>query len=84
MIRLYLLRRPLFVSIVSVYAHTHRDSQEDKDDGLQSVVDGISEDDLLLIVGDFNARVGCDVRGDPWNGVHGSHDVGYVNTSGEA
>ena len=46
----------------SVCAHTHRASLEDKDkffDDLQSVVDGISEDQLLLIVGDFNARVDC-------------------------
>ena len=39
--------QPLFVSVVSVYAPTHRASQEDKDqffDDLQGVVDGISAD----------------------------------------
>ena len=35
-------------------------------------------------MGDFNARVGCGVRGDPWNGVCGCHGVGYVNNNGEA
>ena len=43
-------------------------------------MDGISADDLLLIVGDFNARVGCGERGDSWAGVHGCH----VNDNGEA
>ena len=77
----------MYVSVVSVYAPTHRASQEDKDkffDDLQSVIDGISVDDLLVVVVDFNARVGCGERGDPWDGVHGCHGVGHVNDSGEA
>ncbi len=40
-------RRPFYVSVVSVYAPTHRASQEGKDkffDDMQSVVDSISAD----------------------------------------
>jgi hypothetical protein len=82
-------RRPVYGSIVSVYAPTHRSSQEDKDKffaDLQSVIDGISGSDVLMIVGDFNARVGSGVRGedDEWNSVRGCHGVGRINESGEA
>ena len=77
--------QPLFVSVVSVYAPTHRASQEDKDqffDDLQGVADGISTDELLLIVGDFNARVRCGEKGDSWDVVCGCHGVGCVNANG--
>ena len=79
----------MYGSIVSVYAPTHRASQEDKDKffaDLQGVLDGISGSDVLIIVGDFNARVGSGVRGEDnvWNGVRGCHGVGRMNESGEA
>ena len=57
--------QPLYAS---VYVPTHRASHGDKDqffDDLQGVMDGISAGNLLLIVGDFNARVGCGERCDP-------------------
>ena len=43
------------------YAPTHRTCQADKDkfySDLQNVVDGVSGEDVLLIVRDLNARVG--------------------------
>ena len=79
--------QPLYASVFSVYAPTHRASQEDMGlffDDLQGVVDGISADDLLLIVGDFNAKGGRGERGDPWAGVRGCHELGHVNDNGEA
>ena len=50
------------------------------------MLDGISGSDVLMIVGDFNARVGSGVRGedDVWNGMRGCHGVGRMNESGEA
>ena len=65
-----------------MYVPSHRASQEDKGqffDDLQDVVDGISVNDLLLIVGDFNARVGCGERGDSWDRVLGNYGAGRVN-----
>ena len=74
--------------VMSVYAPTHRASQADKDKfyaDVQSVVDGVSPEDVLLIMGDFNARVGSgQVGGDEWDGVRGRHGVGLMNGSGEA
>ena len=78
---------PVFLSVISVYAPTHRASQGDKDrffDDLQAVVDSVCAEDLLLVIGDFNAKVGCGARGDLWDGVRGQHGVGQVNENGEA
>ena len=76
------------MKLLCVYAPTHRASQVDKDKfyaDLQGVVDGVSAEDVLLVVGDFNARVGSgQMGGDEWDGVRGRHGVGLMNTSGEA
>ena len=79
--------QPMHVSVISVCAPTHQASQEEKDvfyEDLQRVVDGIGGDNLLLILGDFNARVGSGERGDAWEDVLGCHGVGRVNENGEA
>ena len=74
-------------TIVSVYAPTNRASQEEKDEfyaDLQSVIDGVAED-VLMIGGDFNARVGSSERQeeeDMWNDVRGCHGIGQINESG--
>ena len=73
----------MFGVVVSVYAPTQRARQEDKDkfyEDLQCVVDGVSAEDVLLIVGDFNARVGSGKTDlDEWDGVRGKHGVGRMN-----
>ena len=77
-------------TVVSVYAPTNQASQEEKDEfyaDLQSVIDGVAEEGVLMIVGDFNARVGSSERQeeeDKWNDVLGCHGVGRINESGEA
>ena len=58
----------LNVTIVSVNALTHLALVEMKDqffDDLQAVVSSTPPDDLLLVMGDFNARVGYGGDSDP-------------------
>ena len=80
-------REPVHGTIVSVYAPTHRANQEEKDKfytDLQSQIDGVAEEDILVVVGDFNARVGSSERHeDIWNDVRGYHGVGRINEAGE-
>ena len=81
---------PFFMTIISVYAPTHRSAQEKKDEfyaDLQETIDSVHVDDVLLVVGDFNARVGSSERREDssmWDGVRGCHGAGKMNESGEA
>ena len=83
---------PCYVSVVSVYAPTHRSSQEKKNEfyaDLQQSLDGVHESDVLLLLGDFNARVGSSNKQAvdtcaTWYGVRGCHGVGKMNESGKA
>ena len=51
---------------------------------LQDTLDSVPQGDTLLLLGDFNARVGVfDPRDDLWNGVIGSHDIAERNLAGE-
>ena len=47
---------------------------------LFSTLRKISQDDKIILLGDFNARVG--INDDIWHGVIGHHGVGNVNSSG--
>ena len=81
------LRLPLvenhFATFVSDYAPTFVSSDDVKDrfyDKLYSTLRRISRDDKIILLGDFNARVGRN-RG-LWQGVIGHHGVGNLNSSG--
>ena len=51
---------------------------------LQDTVDKVPMSDVLLLLGDFNARVGSSVADDDvWRGVRGRHGVGVCNEAGE-
>ena len=71
-----------FVTIISVYAPTMGHSQEVIDQfysDLNSVIAKVSIDDKLIILGDFNSRVGTDNTTWP---VLGPHGVGNCNSNG--
>ena len=54
--------RHVKLSINVAYTDTENADEEDKDDfyySLQMTVDDIPRHDVLLLLGDFNARVGC-------------------------
>ena len=86
-VRLVTLRLPLaknrFATFVSVYSPTLDSSDDVKDrfyDTLYSTLRRISQDDKIILLGDFNARVGR--NHDIWHGVIGHHGVGNMNSSG--
>ena len=47
---------------------------------LDSVIKSTPSSDKLVLLGDFNARIGCD--SETWEGVMGPHGVGKLNNNG--
>ena len=73
-----------FAIIISVYAPTMTNPDENKKafyNQLASVLSGIPYTDKLLLIGDFNARIGRD--NDKWPLVMGKHGIGKCNSNGE-
>lgn len=80
------LRIPLakthFGTLLSVYAPTLPSNTETKDSFYQSldeILRPIPKTEKILLLGDFNARVGQNNR--IWRGVLGRHGVGQVNSN---
>ena len=81
------LRLPLSgkrdATIVSAYASTMTNPDEVKDkfyDDLDSVISATPRTDKLILLGDFNARVGTDHQ--TWEGVTGTEGKGKCNSNG--
>ena len=72
------------LSIIQAYASTNEANIEDKDnfyEQIQTVVDSVHKYDILLVMGDLNAKVGEDNEG--YENIIGSHGVGERNDNGE-
>ena len=53
-------------------------------DDLQDAIDRTPASEVMLLIGDFNARVSKSTAdNDEWRGVRGGHGVGYCNDAGE-
>ena len=85
--RLMTLRLPLsgnkHATIVSAYAPTMTNPDEVKAkfyDDLDNVISATPRTDKLILLGDFNARVGTDHQ--TWEGVIGPEGVGKCNSNG--
>ena len=72
------------LSIISAYAPTLAQSDEVKDrfyGDLSDAIDEVPASHKLLVLGDFNARVGTDHTS--WENVIGRHGVGNENSNGK-
>ena len=73
------------VSIIAVYAPTNVPGREEESEKfyevLQECVDEVGKRDMLIVMGDFNARVGNDVNG--WPGLVGRFGSEERNDNGE-
>jgi hypothetical protein len=86
--RIMTMRIPLAkdgnATIISVYAPTMTNPDEAKENfysQLRSTLQAIPRTDKLILMGDFNARIGRDYE--KWPTVMGRHGVGKGNTNGE-
>ena len=74
------------MSVISCYAPTFRSPHADKEEffaQFQSALSDVNSADDVIVLGDFNARVGFGPQQlEMWQGVHGSHGVGDVNDAG--
>ena len=84
--RIMRLRVPLtsgrFLSMISVYSPTLKASAEDLNsfyNALSETVNSVPKEDKLIILGDFNARVGAD--NSTWSPL-GRYGVGKINNNG--
>ncbi|BHF75531.1 hypothetical protein SprV_0501862700 [Sparganum proliferum] len=82
-LRLPLLREGKFATIISVYAPTMTSPETARDkfyEDLQALLATLSKADKLIVLGDFNARVGTDHAA--WRGVLGAHGLRGSNDNG--
>ena len=73
-----------YATIVSAYAPTMTHTDESKDafyDDLDRVLRDTRKKDKLIVLGDFNARVGAD--NSLWPKTLGKHGIGKCNSNGE-
>jgi exonuclease III len=77
------LENNLNLTVISAYAPTLNAEEEIKGfyDDLDKLISTTPNKDKLIILGDFNARVGKDHN--VWRGVIGKDGVGKVNSSGK-
>ena len=78
--------RNTYLSVASVYAPTDKAPPGVKDkfiEELQDVMDRVPPSDILVVLGDFNARVGMREDGDVWRQIRGKHGLASCNEAGE-
>ena len=78
------LTKKVYATLISVYAPTMTspdDTKENFYNQLRKTLRDIPHHDKLILIGDFNARVGRDYE--KWPRVIGRHGVGNCNANGE-
>ncbi|XP_076044843.1 uncharacterized protein LOC143027437 [Oratosquilla oratoria] len=78
------ITRDRHITLISVYAQTLTSPDEDKGafyTQLDHTIQRVPANDKLVVLGDFNARLGKDHR--LWEGIIGHHGIGNCNANGE-
>ncbi|XP_062905812.1 craniofacial development protein 2-like, partial [Mobula hypostoma] len=85
--RLMTLQLPLAnkqsATLISAYAPTMTNPDDIKDkfyEELDALISAIPQSEKLIVLGDFNARVGTDYQ--TWEGIIGRHGTGKCNNNG--
>ena len=86
--RIMTMRLPLHdknhATLISIYAPTMTNPDENKElfyQQLDETIRKVPKEDKLIILGDFNARVGA--SSDLWQGIIGKHGIGQENSNGK-
>ncbi|XP_072033444.1 craniofacial development protein 2-like [Amphiura filiformis] len=72
------------LNIINVYAPTttHSDAESDEFyDGLQHHLQKVNKREKLILMGNFNAKIGSDSK--DWTPAMGKYDIGKINSRGE-
>ena len=83
MMRIPFSNRQKFITIVSAHVPTMTNPDEVKDkfyEDLNAIITTVPSTDKVIILGDFNARVGSDST--TWEGVIGQYGAGNCNSNG--
>ena len=75
------LSKDRHATIISAYAPTMTHTDESFYEDLDRAIREAPRNDKLIILGDFNARVGCE--SDMWRKVIGKHGIGKTNSNGQ-
>jgi hypothetical protein len=72
------------MTIIKAYAPTEQADEEQREilyEEIQMIINGIPSNDLIIIAGDFNAKIGKEVMYQTVSGKYSLHDV--TNNNGE-
>ena len=76
-----------YLSLISAYAPTAKAPPGIRAkfvDDFQGALNSLPSDDIVIVLGDFNARVGKrETEDDVWKEVRGLHGIGTCNEAGE-
>ena len=78
------VRKNIRMNVVQCYAPTNDKSEEVKDEfynQLQGILNRLRDQDVNILMGDFNAKIGLDNTG--YDEVMGRHGLGEMNENGE-
>ena len=77
-------KKKIKLNVIQCYAPTNDAEEEKKEDfyqHLQKVLDGMGKNDITILMGDMNAKIGYDNTG--YEKVMGTHGLGQMNENGE-